>query len=35
MFFNKTIEEDLKELESNPITGLSEKEVELKRKEID
>ena len=34
MFFNKTIEEVLKELESNPITGLSEKEVELKREKF-
>lgn len=30
MFFNKTIEEALKELDSNPITGLSQKETELR-----
>jgi len=34
MFFNKTIEEVLKELESNPITGLSQKETELKREKF-
>ncbi|MGK0467234.1 cation-translocating P-type ATPase [Clostridium sp.] len=31
MFFNKTIEEVLKELETNPVIGLSQKEMELKR----
>lgn len=31
MFFNKTIEEVLKELDTNPVTGLSQKEIELKR----
>jgi len=30
MFFNKPIEEVLKELESNPITGLSKEEAQLK-----
>ena len=34
MFFNKTIEEVLKELDSNPITGLSQKETELKREKF-
>lgn len=34
MFFNKTIEETLKELDSNPITGLSQKEIELKREKF-
>ncbi|MBK5242463.1 MAG: cation-translocating P-type ATPase [Clostridium sp.] len=31
MFFNKTFEEVLKELDTNPVTGLSQKESELKR----
>jgi len=34
MFFNKTIEEVLKELGTNKVTGLSEKETELKREEF-
>jgi len=34
MFFNKTIEEVLTELGSNPITGLSQKETELKREKF-
>ena len=34
MFFNKTIEEVLKELDSNPITGLSQKQTELKREKF-
>jgi len=34
MFFNKTIVEVLKELETNPITGLSEKELNLKREKF-
>ncbi|MCJ7690571.1 MAG: HAD-IC family P-type ATPase, partial [Clostridiaceae bacterium] len=34
MFFNKTIEEVLKELDTNPVTGLSHKESELKRKKF-
>ena len=34
MFFNKTIEEVLKELDVNPITGLSQKETELKREKF-
>lgn len=34
MFFNKTIEEVLKELGSNPLTGLSQKETELKREKF-
>lgn len=31
MFFSKTIDEVLAELETDPITGLSQKEVELKK----
>jgi Ca2+-transporting ATPase len=31
MFFNKTIEEVLNELETNPVTGLSQTEAEIKR----
>ena len=34
MFFSKTIEEVLKELGSNPITGLSQDEVQLKREKF-
>ena len=34
MFFNKTIEEVLKELESNPITGLSQNESRTKKRKI-
>ncbi|MFT5875161.1 MAG: Ca2+-transporting ATPase [Clostridium sp.] len=34
MYFNKTIEEVLKELGVSPITGLSQKESELKREEF-
>jgi len=34
MFFNKTIEEVLKELDSNPITGLSQKQSEQKREKF-
>lgn len=34
MFFNKTIEEVLKELDSNPITGLSQKETELRKEKF-
>ncbi|WP_244998089.1 cation-translocating P-type ATPase [Clostridium bowmanii] len=34
MFFNKPIEEVLKELESNPITGLSKEQAELKREKF-
>ncbi|MBW9145351.1 cation-translocating P-type ATPase [Clostridium sp. CM028] len=34
MFFNKTIEEVLKELGSNPLTGLSQKETALKREKF-
>ncbi len=34
MFFNKTTEEVLKELDVSPITGLSQKETELKREKF-
>ena len=34
MFFNKSIEEVLKELDSNPITGLSQNQTELKREKF-
>lgn len=34
MFFNKTIEEALKELDVSPITGLSEKETELRKEKF-
>jgi Ca2+-transporting ATPase len=34
MFFNKTIEEALNELDASPITGLSEKETELRKEKF-
>ena len=34
MFFNKTVEEVLKELDVSPMTGLSQKEIEQKRGEF-
>ncbi len=34
MFFNKTIDEVLEELETNPITGLSQKAAELQREKF-
>ncbi|WP_253200577.1 cation-translocating P-type ATPase [Clostridium sp. CF012] len=34
MFFNKTIEEVLKELDTNPITGLSQEQSELNREKF-
>ncbi len=34
MFFNKTIEEVLKELDVNPVTGLSQKETELRKEKF-
>jgi len=34
MFYNKTIEEVLKELDTNPVTGLSQKDAEIKLQKL-